>query len=134
MGYLDPDELASIQADLAATFPDTIGVYRNTMDTDGIDGSDLPAGSDGAGGQVESWAIVNTYSGRVIDARPGDETQEGGRTVSWWRPMVLLPVGIDIRVMDRLQQNGAAMFEVSATDSGKTEAFCLTVYARKLTG
>ena len=95
-------ELASMQAVVTASLPDTLTVLRNT-----------PV-SDGQGGQVDSWQAVHTYPCRII-APGGYPLQLKNAALSMetvTHHYVNLPYNADVRVADR--------FSITQVQTGQT--------------
>lgn len=88
-------ELARLQADLAATLPETAAVLRATTSPDGL------------GGQTTTWGTVATVAARLAPAGGGAaERLLAGRLVDGALWAITLPAGTDVRLDDRLQLGG----------------------------
>lgn len=87
--------------------------------------------SDGAGGMSASWATVATLACRLWTTTQATEAVVGGQVqaVLAWHAMV--PAGSDVRIGDRLQVDSVE-YEVTDTDTGRTDALALVVQLRRL--
>ena len=79
--------------------PGTAVIYRSTL------------ASDGMGGQSETWAAVGTADARLLPPS-GDESVAGEQITSITEWFVTVPQGTDITAADRIEIDGARMFEV----------------------
>lgn len=115
---LDADQLASMQATLNASLPGTVVISRPTLT------------SNGAGGQVTTWAAAGTVIGRlsprVIRPRPeiSDLTSDA---VLATRPFIVtLPAGTDVKPTDRLITHGNT-YDIDNLDNPRSYAIDVRV-------
>lgn len=99
MSLLKQKQLASLRSAAVKLLSDSCIVERNTPE------------SDGAGKQIDSWAVINTYPCRISQSSTPSESVAGGSISSVSQYKLRLPYDADVKASDRVTV-GARLFEV----------------------